>query len=71
MRAFEIAATDAQSRVVTLLTTDTATEALEKLKDALTLYRRAWVVDEVGADVSIDRLSEMARQERGERKPLP
>ena len=64
MRAFELAAIDADGQVVTLFTTDTATEALDKFKEAHTGYRRAWVVDELGADVSIDRLTEMANEEK-------
>ena len=64
MQVYQIgAASDGQS--VVLGTTDTASDALKKLRLALDQYDRAWVIDCAGADISIAELMARAGTESG------
>lgn len=49
---------------VNLATSDTARLALKRFRDALAHYRRVWVTDHDGADVSEADLVEAADKER-------
>ena len=64
MRIYQIgAATGGHS--LALGTTDTASDALQKLRHALEEYGRAWVTDYTGADVSLEELAARALEEAG------
>jgi hypothetical protein len=65
MRFFQVEAADGEGAFL-IATTDTASEAVKKLTDALDRHKRAWASDETGADVSMDDLVARARQERGD-----
>ena len=56
MPVYEVKAVGHDRAVVIIGTTDTATAALIKFRDALPSYRRVWVSDESGADVSQEEL---------------
>ena len=56
MQAYEIAAATG-GQVLTLGTTDRASDALQKLRLALEQYGRAWVTDSSGADISMSELT--------------
>ena len=64
MRFFQIEAVDSDDAFL-IATTDTASEAVEKLTDALNRHTRAWASDETGAEVSLDDLTARAHEERG------
>lgn len=64
MRAYQIAAAS-EGHALALGTTDTASDALQKLWLALDQYGRAWVTDHTGADVSIEELTARANEEGG------
>lgn len=66
MRKYEIRAVNG-GEVVNIATADTASEALIKVIDARAQYRRAWVKDETGRDVSLSELSARADDEHNER----
>jgi hypothetical protein len=56
MSNYEVKGADESGQVVVVATVDTATLALVKLRDALATYRRVWVKDASGGDVSLDEL---------------
>lgn len=62
LRAYQIAAAN-DGHALSLGTTDTAADALQKLWRALEEYGRAWVTDHTGADVSIAELTARANEE--------
>jgi hypothetical protein len=64
MRFFQVEAAEG-AEVFLIATTDTASEAVIKLTDALDRHARAWATDETGTDVSMEDLIARARQERG------
>lgn len=66
MPVYEIKAVDHSKAVVLIATTDTASAALMKFLDALPSYRRVWVSDEAGADVSQEELVVRAAQEESQ-----
>ena len=63
MRAYELSAANGDGSAITLVTTDTAAEALRKYRGALERYKRAWVTDENGTDIDIDELIALAQEE--------
>jgi hypothetical protein len=63
LRAYEVQGVTDTGETISIATTDTASDALTKLRDAVTRYRRVWVVDESGADVSIDDLLARTNEE--------
>jgi len=63
---YEIKAVDHSKAVVLIATTDTASAALMKFLDALPSYRRVWVSDEAGADVSQEELVVRAAHEESQ-----
>lgn len=62
MRVFRVNAV-IEGRHVVLGTATTATQALERVRDAISEYRRAWATDEQGIDVSLPDLMRMADEE--------
>lgn len=56
MPSYEMKAVDEDSKIVVVATTDTASAALIKFRDARNCYRRVWVTDETGSDVPADEL---------------
>ena len=64
MHSYQVSAVG-DDGVTMLATTDTATQALEKFKAAIKDYRRAWVTDDTGADVSMKELIVSALREQG------
>jgi hypothetical protein len=50
--------------VIVVATTDTASEALIKVIDARSQYRRAWVTDERGRDADLPQLNALVEEER-------
>jgi hypothetical protein len=51
--------------IVVVATVDTATDALTKCSDAEQVYRRVWVTDETGKDVSVEQLLARSEEEVG------
>ena len=64
MPVYEIRAIDQDRNVTVVATTDMATAALVKFRDALPRYRRTWVSDESGSDVSHEELMARSNCER-------
>ncbi len=63
MAIYSIKGVDEGERVVDVAAADTAKLAVTKFIDALEQYRRAWVSDQTGADVSMDDLVQLAISE--------
>ena len=64
MPSYEIKAADESRNVVLIATVDTATRALTKLRDANEQYRRVWVIDDQGVELSGDQLLARSWNER-------
>jgi hypothetical protein len=60
---YEVRAVDETGQVVSIATTDKASDALTKIRDSVASYRRIWVQDETGGDMSIQRLLARADEE--------
>lgn len=67
MPSYEIKAADESRNVVLIATVDTATRALTKLRDANERYRRVWVIDDQGVELSGDQLLARSWNERKQR----
>jgi hypothetical protein len=61
--SYEVNAVDEGSKIVVIATTDTASAALIKFRDARNGYRRVWVTD-AGSDVPADELLVRSSNER-------
>jgi hypothetical protein len=64
VRVYRINAVNKDGRAVVLGTTDTASQALSRVRDALGDYPRAWVTDETDLDVSLVELVHTSREEQ-------
>ena len=63
MPSYEVKAVDEGSKIVVIATTDAASAALIKFRDAGNGYRRVWVTD-AGSDVPADELLVRSSNER-------
>lgn len=64
MRVYRINAVNKDGRAIVLGTTDTASQALNNIRDALGDYPRAWVTDETDLDVSLVELMRTTQEEQ-------
>ena len=66
MRVYRINAVGKEGKSIVLGTADTATQALNRVRDAMGDYPRAWVTDEYDQDVPWAELVRRAEEERAE-----
>lgn len=64
MQVYQVAALESTGKVIRVATADTASQAVSKLKDALEHYSNAWATNDVGDDLSLAELAELAGEER-------
>ena len=64
MRIYRINAVGKEGKVIVLGTADTATQALNHVRDAIGDYPRAWVTDEQDQDVAWAELLRRAEEEQ-------
>lgn len=66
MSSYDVKGVAGLSTVVVIASTDTATAALIKYRDAITQYRRVWVTDETGFDIGVvELLARFEAESRG------
>lgn len=61
---YRVNAVGKEGKLITLAVSDTANDALTRLKDASLDYPSAWVTDEGDMDVSVADLMTLAEQEQ-------
>jgi hypothetical protein len=71
LHVYRINAVGTDGRSVVLGTTDTATRALSKLRDALGDHARVWVSDEKDEDVAVTDLILHSKREQSASSPPP
>jgi hypothetical protein len=66
VRVYRINAVGKDGKAIVLGTADTATQALNHVRDAMGDCPRAWVTDEYGHDVAWAELVQRAKEEQAE-----